>query len=140
MCHSLVAEFLKEIAPFCFERCCIRKNGHRKWKRRNRRAILRARGQTKRAPDHPEHLHRNTTGKAVTINTSAENLARTFGTRRISSGQLKTGKGACDSNEPIQRGGLKTPFSSNLAMRERADLVRTVQIQNPFWSSRIARK
>ncbi len=79
-------------------------------------------------------------GKAVTISTSAENVRKDFRDTSDEFGQLKTGKGACDANEAIERGWVKTALSSKTRYEEWADLIRTVQIQNPFLVEQNPRK
>ena len=136
----LVAEFLKEIAPFCFERRGIGKNGNGKWKRREiaqafermfkrsaRRAVLHIliEIQIRQGRD-DQHV-------------SGE-LHKLFRNTPNELGQLKTGKGARDPNQIVERGWFEAAPSGKASDEQRTDLVRPVQIQDPFLAEQDPRK
>ncbi|MGO8908376.1 MAG: hypothetical protein ACLQDM_03465, partial [Bradyrhizobium sp.] len=54
--------------------------------------------------------------------------------------QLKTRKGAGDSNEAIKDGGVKTAFLCKTGYQQRADLICAVEIEHSFPVQKNSRK
>jgi hypothetical protein len=54
--------------------------------------------------------------------------------------QLKTGKCPGNSNEAIEYRWVKTALASKTGYQERADPIRTVKIENPFFVKQNSRK
>jgi hypothetical protein len=131
---TLTTWSLKEIAPLGLERCGIRKNGDRKGEGREVSETFECVFERSAGLPIPNILVEIQVRQSCNDEHVGRKFLQSLGHTSDKFGELKTRKGARDTNEAIHARWVNAAFSCETCYQEWTDLVCAVQIKNLFLS------